>query len=256
MVNLPGGPFGVASVIDGDTIEIHGTKVRLHGIDAVEAAQLCTKNARALTDPFWSTLAARRTRRSMQRRSIDKRTLGTLLFWTWGAAKTIRDPVMRQYMLKTSPSGGARDPIEVYPVVLGVQGVKPSVYHYAPHRHTLVMIRSGDFRSKVSALCANQTWVENASVLFIMTAALDRSMWKYRHSHAYRVLYLDAGHLGQTFHLVCTHLGLAPFITAALSDSAIETLLKIDGIKEVPIYVGAAGIPVEAASVGNMGDVA
>lgn len=32
---------GVASVIDGDTIEVHGTRIRLHGIDAPESAQLC-----------------------------------------------------------------------------------------------------------------------------------------------------------------------------------------------------------------------
>lgn len=32
---------GRMSVIDGDTIEIHGERVRFHGIDAPEAAQLC-----------------------------------------------------------------------------------------------------------------------------------------------------------------------------------------------------------------------
>lgn len=32
---------GRASVIDGDTIEIHGARIRLHGIDAPESAQLC-----------------------------------------------------------------------------------------------------------------------------------------------------------------------------------------------------------------------
>src|SRR3546814_11326968 len=32
---------GKASVIDGDTIEIHGTRIRLHGIDAPESDQLC-----------------------------------------------------------------------------------------------------------------------------------------------------------------------------------------------------------------------
>ena len=32
---------GVASVIDGDTIEIHGRRIRLHGIDAPESRQTC-----------------------------------------------------------------------------------------------------------------------------------------------------------------------------------------------------------------------
>ena len=37
---------GRASVVDGDTIEIHGTRVRLFGIDALEAAQLCRDGER------------------------------------------------------------------------------------------------------------------------------------------------------------------------------------------------------------------
>ena len=32
---------GVASVIDGDTLEVRGQRIRLHGIDAPESHQLC-----------------------------------------------------------------------------------------------------------------------------------------------------------------------------------------------------------------------
>ncbi|MCE3258163.1 MAG: nuclease, partial [Nitrobacter vulgaris] len=32
---------GQASVIDGDTLEIHGIHIRLWGIDAPESSQLC-----------------------------------------------------------------------------------------------------------------------------------------------------------------------------------------------------------------------
>jgi hypothetical protein len=37
---------GRASVIDGDTVEIHGKRIRLYGIDAVESGQRCQKEGR------------------------------------------------------------------------------------------------------------------------------------------------------------------------------------------------------------------
>ena len=36
---------GVASVIDGDTIEVHGQRIRFFGIDAPEGGQLCVRPA-------------------------------------------------------------------------------------------------------------------------------------------------------------------------------------------------------------------
>ena len=37
---------GIASVIDGDTLDIHGQRIRLHGIDAPESSQFCEKDGK------------------------------------------------------------------------------------------------------------------------------------------------------------------------------------------------------------------
>jgi SagB-type dehydrogenase family enzyme len=76
-----------------------------------------------------------------------------------------------------------------------------------------------------------------------MTAVFARTMWKYGRGRAYRVVLLETGHLGQTFCLTATRLGLAPFSTAALKDSLIEKDLGIDGICESVLYVTGVGVP-------------
>ena len=44
---VAGGIIGQASVIDGDTLEIHGRRIRLSGIDAVESGQRCIRNGQS-----------------------------------------------------------------------------------------------------------------------------------------------------------------------------------------------------------------
>lgn len=192
---------------------------------------------------LWDALRTRRTRRAFKRQPISLNSFAAVVQWCWGATQVIKDPVLGPYQLKTSPSGGARHPIEVYPVVIRVEEVESGIYHYSTTSHELTLLKAGGFEDLVVELCADQPWVRDASVVFFMTAVLERSMWKYRHSHAYRVIQLDAGHLGQTFHLVCTELGLAPFTTAALSAKRVEEELGLDGISEVAIYAAAAGPP-------------
>ena len=194
---------------------------------------------------LWDVLRNRRTRRSYARQAISLQDFSTLLLWTWGYTHLIIDPQVGQYVLKTSPSGGARHPTEVYPVVLRVDGIEPSIYHYSVRCHALERIRKGFFEDLVVRLCAHQEWVRDAAAVFFMTAVVGRNMWKYDHARAYRVLQLETGHLGQTFHLVCTNLGLAPFTMAATLDGEIERELCLDGVSETPTYTAVVGIPAE-----------
>jgi SagB-type dehydrogenase family enzyme len=76
-----------------------------------------------------------------------------------------------------------------------------------------------------------------------MTAVFPRVQWKYRFARSYRVVLLETGHLCQTFCLVATWLGLAPFCTAAFEDTMIEKDLGVDGIRESALYVAGVGAP-------------
>jgi SagB-type dehydrogenase family enzyme len=134
--------------------------------------------------------------------------------------------------------------VEVYLMALRVKGLDAGLYHYAAEAHALGPISRGATAQQARAYCADQRFVAGAAALFIMTGVFERTMWKYPHPRAYRVVLLDAGHLGQTFCLTATRLGLAPFSTAAVKDSLIETDLGIDGVAESVLYVtGIGGLP-------------
>lgn len=201
---------------------------------------------------FLRTLLRRRTHRQFSTGSLPLQSLSQLLFYTWGVTARLDAPLLGQLPLKTSPSSGARHPIEVYVLALHVQKLPPGLYHYAPERHILQQLHSKASDAKAVDYCGGQTWVRNAAALFIMTAVFPRAMWKYRTSRAYRTVLLDAGHICQTFCLLATSLHLAPFCTLALKDSVIEKELDLEGIAESVIYLAGVGLPREGARTSSI----
>jgi SagB-type dehydrogenase family enzyme len=197
------------------------------------------------TDIFFQTLHARRTRRAFSKAFLSLDSISKLLQTTWGVQAYADTDHFGPLPLKTSPSGGARHPVEVYLMALRVKGLDAGLYHYDARDHALERISSVATPQMARAYCAGQAYAGRAAALFIMTGVFARTMWKYRHPRAYRVVLLDAGHLGQTFCLTATRLGLAPFSTAALKDTLIEEDLKIDGISESVLYVTGVGMPPE-----------
>jgi SagB-type dehydrogenase family enzyme len=197
-------------------------------------------------DEFTRTLFARRTHREFTRQAISLEQAAKLLYATWGVQGEIDAPPFGRLFLKTSPSGGARHPGEVYMLALRVKGLREGLYHYNGLKHHLERIRSVPAKKKAVEYSAGHEFLKNASAVFIMTAVFPRSQWKYRFSRAYRVVLLDQGHLCQTFCLVATWMGLAPFCTAALKESVIEKDLGLDGIEEAPLYLAAVGVPLDS----------
>ncbi|HEY8642136.1 MAG TPA: SagB/ThcOx family dehydrogenase [Candidatus Dormibacteraeota bacterium] len=188
-------------------------------------------------------LLQRRTVRAFRPEPVSLDQFAQLLWLTWGQTAWIESEHFGRLVKKTSPSGGARHPIEVYPVVLNVSGLEPGVYHYAPLSNELELLARGDQSARLAESLSPQGWLVSAGAVFVMTAVFARTMWKYGNARAYRAILLEAGHLGQTFHLVATALGLGPFTSIAFHDSRLESLLGVDGIDEAALYLAAAGVP-------------
>jgi SagB-type dehydrogenase family enzyme len=196
----------------------------------------------AARDTFFKTLHARRTHREFAGGKISLGSVSTLLQATWGVQGYFETNVFGMLPYKTSPSGGARHPGEVYLMALRVDGLKSGIYHYQALDHRLSRLAAKVSPRMASAYCADQPFAAEAAALFIMTAVFARTMWKYGRARAYRVVLLETGHLCQTFCLTATRLGLAPFSTAALRDSLIEQDLGLDGISESVLYVAGVGL--------------
>jgi SagB-type dehydrogenase family enzyme len=203
----------------------------------------------AQKDCFFETLHARRTHRSFAKRKICVADVAKLLQTTWGVQGYLESQAFGKLPRKTSPSGGARHPGEVYLMALKVEGLDTGVYHYQARDHRLSRLPVRATARLARRYCADQPYAAEAAALFIMTAVFSRTMWKYRHPRAYRVVLLDAGHLCQTFCLTATRMGLAPFSTAALKDSLIEQDLGLDGISESVLYVAGVGWPAGARAI-------
>ena len=217
-------------------------------VKAAKAAKKVPLPARTFLDSeFIRVLIARKTHRRFSKQKLPLETVSQLLYLVWGVTGYRYSPRFGKLFHKTSPSGGARHPGEVYLIALRVKGLRAGLYHYQPATHQLEMISTNTSREKAWLYCARQHFVRNAAALFLMTAVFRRTMWKYQHPRAYRVVLLDAGHLCQTFCLTATWLGLAPFCTAALKDTLIEKDLGVDGIRESVLYIAGVGLPAISA---------
>ncbi|MBB5954414.1 SagB-type dehydrogenase family enzyme [Saccharothrix tamanrassetensis] len=192
--------------------------------------------------PYEQVLYARRTHRDFTDDPVPLPTLATLLSTVFGPVDYI-DSGRSALFRRTSPAGGSRQELDAYVGILNVTGVDPGMYHYNLREHSLELLSPGLGRDEVVRLGAGQDWIGGVAFLVVLTAVIDRMSSKYHTPRCYRVSLLDAGHLGQTFALTATALGLGPAQTGAFCDTPIAERLGLDNIGHTPLYVLAAGTP-------------
>jgi SagB-type dehydrogenase family enzyme len=195
-----------------------------------------------ITGELAAVLRARRTWRRYSPKPVTVDELATILALSAGVQLWV-DGADIPIPLKTSPSGGARHATEVYIVAQDVEGLKPGVYHYAPARHGLTPIGKAVSRERMRTYVPGSEYFANAPAMVFFTSVFARILWRYPYARAYRAALIEAGHVCQSFLLMATSLGLAPFSVMALADSVIENDLGIDGIQESVLYAAGVGRP-------------
>ena len=192
---------------------------------------------------FARVARSRRTWRRFSSTPVTRDELATVLGLSVGVQQWLRLGDAVEAALKTSPSGGARHPIECYVVARQIKDLTPGIYHYSAGRHFLSRLRRGATAAQIRSYLPHSGYFARASALVLFTAMFERQLWRYPYSRAYRAALIEAGHVCQTFCLAATSLGLAPFSVMALADSLIERDLGIDGITETVLYAAGVGRP-------------
>lgn len=192
---------------------------------------------------FARVVRQRRTWRRFSPAPVSREELATLLGLSVGVQQWMRLGRDVEVALKTSPSGGARHPIECYVVARNIRGLAPGIYHYSAARHALTRLKSGATAARIRSYLPYSGYFGRSAALVLFTAMFTRQLWRYPYSRAYRAALIEAGHVCQTFCLTATALDLAPFSVMALADSLIERDLGIDGITESVLYAAGVGRP-------------
>lgn len=185
--------------------------------------------------PIWEVMAQRRSSREFSRQPITFSELSQLIWATQGVTS-------REWGIefRTTPSAGALYPIETYIIANRIEAIPSGLYHYHPKKAQLILLKEGLLGSDLQYAGMGQEMLEEAACVFVWTAMIDRSKWKYR-ERAYRYIYMDVGHIGQNLYLAATAMNLGCCTVGAFFDEEIDRILGIDGREEISVYLGAIG---------------
>jgi SagB-type dehydrogenase family enzyme len=192
-----------------------------------------------------NALIGRKTCRTFTDEAVSLEDLGTLLYLSLGylhERENDVDDCLAEGLdaRRSSPSGGGLNACEGFLHVQNVCGLEPGLYAYHPADHALSFVNPAP-DSPLGQLLCGQHFIDNLPVGLFITSRFDKLWWKYEHSRAYRMAFVEAGHLSQTFQLVATALGLNTWLTGALADDRVEALLGLEDSAEQPLFFVGCG---------------
>ncbi len=188
---------------------------------------------------FMEAIINRKTPKEINPKEISLEELRTILYCAYGVTRDNKDNEYVKRALRTTPSGGALYPLELFFYSNGkIKGLKPGLYHYSPLENSIQLIREGNLEDEIAeALVSFQTHLAyDTSLLIFITAVFNRSTFKYREK-GYRFCFIEAGHVAQNINLAATALDFGVINIAGYYDRLMDRFLKIDGLNHSTIYM-------------------
>ena len=186
-------------------------------------------------DDLWRVFQQRRSNRDYAKADINREDLSLLLWASQGITAQAG-----AHFFRTAPSAGALYPIETYLAVNRVDDVMPGLYHYDVREMAIVCLSSSPSANEVANAALAQDFLRSASVVFIWSALIRRTISKYGH-RGMRYVFMDSGHICQNLLLAAEALGLDACPIGAFYDKECNDLLGLDGEEESVIYLAAVG---------------
>lgn len=192
--------------------------------------------------PLGEVLLRRRSNQPWVRGTATLTELSTLLYHSSAETRRLRSEAEAcSAEIPGALLNSAFSALEVYVAAFAVEGLEPGFYHYQPHVHGLTLIRGGDLRAEFVTMCAGQPRAGGGAATIVIGAVWERYFMRYRHAHAYRVLMVNAGELGQKILLFATALGFSTFLTPAFDEQVADVVLGFDPVKKSAIEAIGVG---------------
>jgi SagB-type dehydrogenase family enzyme len=185
-------------------------------------------------------LKKRKSEREFGQNPIKLDDLSQLLFYSAGIIEKRENDWNKTR--RTYPSGGARFPLEIYPIILsGKDNLGGGIYHYNAKEHFLdILGKKDDLRKEIYPQIIWQEMILKAPLILAVSAVFERNMAKYK-ERGYRYILFEAGHLGQNIYLVSRALNLKCCAIGGFDDDKFNELLDVDGESEAVLYIFAVG---------------
>jgi SagB-type dehydrogenase family enzyme len=190
--------------------------------------------------PLAQILAKRRSRAPASSTPLPIDTLSDVLHSAMGMTASLQLAPHGEQCFRTTPSGGALYPSEMYVLSFAVTGVPAGLHHFDPFERVLEVIRPGDHRADLRDALPMAHLADHCAAALVVTSMFWRTRFKYG-QRGYRFALLEAGHLVQNVLLAATALDIAAIPVGGFYDRRLADVLLVDGLNEAPLYVVLLG---------------